>query len=259
MPDLYDSYQFMSVVKLLKRIVFSPTKLRRLASYNRLHDYLALDRKRDLLLLHRELTTILYEQAKLWETYDYGEGYFYQGSARLGITGFRDTEARFVFMDLENRLKGKSVLDIGCNSGFLTLECANTAAEVTAMEINPFLIRAATACAAFLDRKNTFFLAETFEDFTTDKTFDVVMSFANHSTYDHNTSQSTTNYFDKCKSLLKNDGVFLFESHAPDYEGERLAPVLELIEERFTILEQKVMDKGNFLDKGRTFLVGIPR
>ncbi len=66
-------------------------------------------------------------------------------------------------------------------------------------------------------------------------------------------------YFDKCRKLLHDDGLFLFESHAPDYEGERLAPVIKLVEERFVVTERKVMDRGSFLDKGRTFLVAKPK
>ena len=105
LPNLYDSYSLLSVLKMVKQLLFAGTKLRRLACLNRLNDYLGLDRKRNLLPLHRELTAIFLEQAKEWKTYDYGEGYFYQGSAELGITGFRDTEARFSFMELETRLR----------------------------------------------------------------------------------------------------------------------------------------------------------
>ena len=43
---------------------------------------------------HRALHEQLVLQSREWDTYDYGEGYWYQSSDELGITGLRDTTAR---------------------------------------------------------------------------------------------------------------------------------------------------------------------
>ena len=45
----------------------------------------------DLLALHRDMNRQLALQTEQWDSYDYGEGYFYQSSDELGVTGLRDT------------------------------------------------------------------------------------------------------------------------------------------------------------------------
>lgn len=76
--------------------------------------------------------------------------------------------------------------------------------------------------ACHLGRDNVVFLASGFEDAPLDETFDVVASRANHSIFDRQTRYRLKEYFDRCRMLLKESGVFVFESHAPNYEGARL-------------------------------------
>ncbi|MDP6124510.1 MAG: hypothetical protein QGH20_01995, partial [Candidatus Latescibacteria bacterium] len=54
----------------------------------------------------------------------------------LGITGLRDTKGRVDSMELADHVKAKRVLEIGCNSGFLSLSVA--AAKTDGFDLNPF-------------------------------------------------------------------------------------------------------------------------
>lgn len=253
--EYYRQHTWRAVPKLLIGALIANSRLRRLSLVNRYRDYLGLAGKPDLLSLHRRLNEHLAISAQTWSSYDYGEGYFYQSMPRIGVSGLRNTAARVEAMNLQNLVAGKRVLEIGCNSGFLALLMAERAAHVTGMDVNPHLIDIARDTAAYLGLKNVQFDVGSFEDFTAPEPFDVVLSFANHHTYDGNTRQSIEEYFAKCRDLLAPGGLFLFESHTPAYEGAGLAGVIDTIGRLFTIREKKTLSGGTFLDRGRTFIV----
>ena len=83
----------------------------------------------------------------------------------------------------------------------------------------------------------------------------MILSFANHSTYDGNTEFTIKSYLEKISNFLEPGGLLLFESHAPNYEGEGLVEVCNLISEKFVIKSHKIIKTGSFLDRDRTFLV----
>src|SRR5439155_627214 len=163
-------------------------------------------------------------QADRWDSYDYGEGYYYQSSDELGITGLRDTTGRVEAFGLKELLTGRSVLEIGCNAGFLSIAIAPSARRLVAFELNPYLIAIGELGADFLGFHNVEFSVAAFEDFTTDETFDDVLSFANHHTYDGNTRQSLAEYFERCHTLTRPGGRLIFESHPPEIEGGYFDP-----------------------------------
>lgn len=253
--NYYDRYTFWAVPRLLFDAWRSRKPLRRLSLLNRYRDYLGLARNPDLLPVHRAINTQLAESARSWASYDYGEGYFYQSLPGLGISGLRDTAARVQAMRLRERLAGRRVLEIGCNSGFIALSIADVAAEVVGFDINPHLIGIAREAALSLKHQNLRFEVSTFEDFNESTTFDAVLSFANHSTYDGNTRQGIEEYFTRCRDLLAPGGLLLFESHTPSHEGDGLEGVIAVIGRLFAIHERHVLGSGSFLDRGRTFVV----
>jgi cyclopropane fatty-acyl-phospholipid synthase-like methyltransferase len=214
------------------------------------------DRLREL---HLDLDRVLLEQAVNWKSHDYGEDYFYQGLDDVGITGLRDTSARLAALNMSELVSGRTVLDIGSNSGFVSIALARTAESVEGIESNPFLNRIGTITASYLGLSNVTFNDGRFEDFQTDATYGVVASFANHSTFDGNTRHTVEEYLEKCHSLLDSDGLFLFESHAPAYEGSRLDNVLETIQERFSIVEKTILVSGQRFDDVRALLVATPK
>ena len=244
-------FQFLAFS--LRQFASEKTSARRQAILNRLKDYVGI---KEQLALHYDVAKILERQRQNYESYDYGEGYFYQSCKPLHITGFRSTETRIKDMDLRNLLKGKRVLDIGTNAGFIPLECADVCQSIDAFDINPFLIEIAQTCAKFLHLDNIRFWSGTFEEYNEAKTYDVVLSFANHSTYDHNTKQSLDDYFRKCRRYVINGGMLLFESHLPSYETPgQLNKVLEVLGKYFNIEKTCKLNRKTAGDRGRMFAV----
>jgi SAM-dependent methyltransferase len=245
--------------------------MRMVARRNRLNDYKWLFYHKDHLLLHKKLTEHVILGAERWSGYDYGEGYFYQSCKQIGITGFRDTEARIKQIDLLHHTAGKTVLEIGCNSGFIAiaamtgLSCIthttppppyipNLPIYYTAFDIAPYLIDIAKETATFLKLQNLDFQCTSFEKFNSDRKFDVILSFANHSTFDGKTEQTVEQYFMRCARFCADDGIMIFESHHPHYE-KNLGEVMQVIDKYFIEQSREKVKIGNYYDVGRTVAV----
>ena len=233
----------------------------RLGLLNRLNDYRSISESASLLALHRDLNQLLLAEQLEWPSPKYGSGYFYQGWRHIGITGLRDTDARMRGCDIERYVAGKRVLDIGCNAGFLSLAIAQSARQVVAFDVNPFMVAIAQRTADHLRMRNCTFRTTAFESFDDQgDRFDVVASFANHSTWDRNTAHAPRQYFTHCAAVLDPAGVLLFESHHPDYESEEAVEgIVEIMRERFTIGARMKTSTGGRYDRGRTFIVASPR
>jgi cyclopropane fatty-acyl-phospholipid synthase-like methyltransferase len=255
----YKRYSPLAPFVFARDGVLAGSQLRRLSLLNRMKDYLRLRHESARLALHCELNAHLVRQASGWNSYDYGEGYFYQGFARLGITGLRDTDARVAAMALPDRLRDRTVLEIGSNAGFLACNLAGTARHVTGIELNPYLVDIGRSTIAHLGLNNVTLVGGAWETFAPDQRYDVVLSFANHATYDRNTRQTVEEYFDRCARMLMPGGLLLFESHPPAHEGDGLDAVCQAIANRFDLLERHVFDYGTFLDRGRTFVAARKR
>ncbi len=259
----YENYSAFAPFKFLMDSFFERSRTGKLSLLNRQKDYAALHTEPERFALHRTLNELVTRSQKEWASYDYGSGYFYQSCEQIGLRGLRATGLRVQHMDLLERVKGKTVLEIGCNSGFLSLAMAPVAKHVVGFDINPVLIEVAHKVADFLGITNADLSVVSFEDYQAAQAssgdegakFDVVLSFANHSTYDGNTEQSVDDFFRKCASLTKPGGTLIFESHPPEHEGDGLPGVVETIERYFDIHERKVLEYGTFLDTGRTFIV----
>lgn len=203
--------------------------------------------------LHQKFYAALKECRK-WEGYDYNEGFFYQSFPRAKLNGLRDSQARIDAYNLREEVGGKKVLDIGCNLGFLDCELSDSIKRLDGFDINPYLIKVANISKNFFNIKNCTFSTTSFEKFEPQKeSYEVIFSFANHSTYDGKTRYSLEEYFAKISSLLDKDGILLLESHAPAYENN-FSNVIDLVRERFIIIRQLTQITGSYLDKGRTFL-----
>lgn len=256
----YEKLSPVAPLRFAADAVRTKPPLRALGVRNRQRDYAGLQKHPALLPVHRALHAQLVAQSREWPTYDYGEGYWYQSSAELGITGLRDTAARVAAFGLGDLVAGRTVLEIGSNSGFLSLAIASAAARVVAFEINPFLVEAGRIGARHLGVDNVDFLVSSFEDYDAGgERFDDVLSFANHHTYDGNTRQGLEDYFARCHELLKPGGRLVFESHPPALEGRDFGRTVELIERFFSVERSEVHEYGTFLDRDRRFIVGTRR
>ena len=246
----------MYPLKLLFKVFLAPNPVNRQSKINRLKDYIILHNKPELLLLHKEINKILDYSHSDWHEYDYGQSYYYQSYSEISISGLRNTESRIDEMNLKNLIKGKNVLEIGSNTGFITLSLANFAASITAIESNPFLVNISKHRAKYLKNKNISFIAKKFENYKTNKHFDVVLSLANHATIDNQTSHTLNEYFFKCSKLLSKDGIIIFESHPLRFENPSINNTLNEFSKFFHIKLQKHLQSGTILDKGRTMVVG---
>jgi SAM-dependent methyltransferase len=255
----YDRARALAPMRFAIDASRASSPIRTLSIQNRQKDYSGLAGRPELLALHGAMNRQLALQHDQWASYDYGEGYFYQSSVELGVTGLRDTKARVVAFDLLELVKDRTVLEIGCNTGFLTLSIASAAARVVGVELNPYLVAIARAGADFLGVHNARFEVAAFEDFESDELFDDVLSFANHHTYDGNTRQSLAEYFERCHALTRPGGRLIFESHPPEIEGMHFDETLKIIERFYDIEQNAVHDYGTFLDKNRRFVVAVRR
>ncbi len=262
-PARYQRYyakpSVVAPLKLMIDALRANSSLRATSIHNRQNDYNALGRHPERRALHRALNAQLALQTEQWPTYDYGEGWFYQSSDELGITGLRNTTGRVQAFGLADLVRGRTVFEIGCNTGFLSLAIASSADRVVAFELNPYLIAIAEAGKEFLGRTNVAFTVAAFEDMPEGEHYDDVLSFANHHTYDGNTRQSLSDYFERCHAFTKPGGRLIFESHPPELEGTEFHRTLDLIERYYTIERSEVHRYGTFLDQGRRFIVATRR
>lgn len=228
--------------------------VRRLSAFNRLLSAMAVKAgDAEISSLHGELELILEECHKKWPHYDYGEGYFYQGYPPLCIHGLRNTDFRFKLYRLDSILNSDAkVLDIGCNAGFLSLTIAKRCAYVDAFDNNPFLIRIAEQCCQFEALRNVTFSCSTFGEFKTASAYDIVLSLANHHTFDGNMRPDFRAYMEKIRGLMKNGGKLIFESHPGEHKAPSLRQQLDSLKDLFKIdAEMIVSTKGNIYDTNR--------
>ena len=194
--------------------------------------------------LHSMLKNHLEDQSKKWPHFIYSkEQGFYQGFDKIGIVGSRSTEKRFNEYNIENLFsKNKNVLDIGSNCGFVSLYTSEFVKNVIGVEINPFLVKISNDTKAFLGIKNANFICSKFEEYKTDKKFDIVYSFANDSTIDSNTTFNFEEYIQKILFLLSPDGLLIFESQTLDVLVPSAFDLkLEILEKYFIIKERRTV------------------
>ncbi|MEM6409160.1 MAG: class I SAM-dependent methyltransferase [Pseudomonadota bacterium] len=161
----------------------------------------------------------LAEQEKNWPG-AYVQGYFYQGLEDIGISGGKPTRFRFSQYQVDDLLRDADVLDIGSNTGFVSIYCAKFAKSVLGIEFNPYLNKVARETAAYLGIQNTEFRDVDFADFQSSEVFDVVLSLSNHHTIDNNLDLGFESHVSRIAALLRPGGVMLFESHNVFAPGE---------------------------------------
>jgi 2-polyprenyl-3-methyl-5-hydroxy-6-metoxy-1,4-benzoquinol methylase len=197
--------------------------------------------------LQRRIADLLALQQANWGD-SYVDGYAYQGSGRLGISGVKPTEIRLAGWAVDDILvPGARVLDIGSNCGFLSLEIARTVARVEAIEYNPYLVLVAHAAQDSLGVENVNFACGDFTDHAFRPGFDVVLSFANHQTIDRHMTMPFIDYVAKIHALLRPGGTLLFESHnvfgpgtgGPGDDGD-LDAKFDIAERFFDIVRHKM-------------------
>jgi len=191
---------------------------------------------------------ILYLQAVNWPK-AYCAGNAYQGLCQLGVSGGKPTELRMAHYDVDGILNDKQrVLDIGSNSGFMSLYFAQRCKHVDALEYNPYLCQIGHTAAAALSISNVSYLCSDYFVFRPRAPYDVVVSCANHATIDNRLSMSFEDYIRKIYAMLHDGGYFLFESHnvfgpgkgGPGDDGD-LDAKFDIAERYFEVIKHRMV------------------
>ncbi len=209
----------------------------RLSAINKMMDYIALQGADEKLVsLHKKLENILEESHQKWPSYDYGEGYFYQSCPSLLIRGFRNTDLRLKIYKLDSILNREDkVLDIGCNAGFLSLTIAKYCSHIDAFDLNPYLIRMAERCREFKGIENVRYFTCSFDQLNVTSSYDLVLSLANHHTFDGNMQPEFRSYLERIRSIMAKGGKLIFESHPGEHKKPFLREQLQSVQDLFRI------------------------
>ncbi|MEQ8735727.1 MAG: sulfotransferase [Rhodospirillaceae bacterium] len=174
---------------------------------------------------HTDLAHLHQEIAKLWAAYRetpnmrFGDfGLPYQSFTPAYIAGSRDTDVRAAAYDLEHLTSGRRVLDLGANSGFLTLEAAKFARQTIGVEHAQALVDIGSRVRQFMNLDTCQFLCGDAATFTADEPFDVVIATAVHGWLD----LPVPNLARHLAHLTAPGGAVLFES-----QGQRSTSKIE--------------------------------
>ena len=216
---------------------------------NKILDFLNFDENRTI---RKDLSLI---NNKNNNFFDYGVGYYYQSSDKLGLRGLRNSLFRKKQLNIEKLTIGKSILDIGTNSGFLLFELENNFKYALGIDYNPKLIEIAKKSKNYLNLNNIEFKIQDFQSNEINEKYDIILSLANHHTYDKGIT-STKDYFEKILKIISQDGYLIFEGHHPLIENdEDFWNILGQIKDQFTIIEKKKYKTKNFFDNGRNLVI----
>ncbi len=250
---------FLNLFKSYFYIFFGKSNLVRLALRMRLKDKRRLkSNDYNLKNLHESLEVIRNKSLEEYPHYDYGAGYNYQSLEELNLCGFRSTEKRISALKLNERLMGKRVLDIGSNMGSILFSVRDSIKSGLGIEINKFLVEQSEIISSYLKCSEKLdFLSISFENLNNyQDPFDIILSLANHSTFDGNTKQSLDSYFRKINELLVDGGELIFESHPPEIEPpDSLEKTSEVIKKYFSVTKIDVQGLNGFLDKNRSYFI----
>ncbi len=180
----------------------------------------------------------------LKEVEQFGVDDFYQNYPPLKISGRRNTLSRFSVYGMQERLnKGLEVLDIGGNIGFFSLYLSRFVKSIDLVEQNQNLTNIAKKLADHEKIDNVKIINLDFKKYSPEKRYDLIMSLAVHGWVDMELDQ----YLKKIKSLLKENGIVLMESHMNYYSGgDDLGESLKG-NSHFDIIDRGMVDD----DKGR--------
>jgi tetratricopeptide (TPR) repeat protein/SAM-dependent methyltransferase len=174
---------------------------------------------------HQEYARLNRRVGALWSDYrkksrlafgDYGT--LYQSYAPAYLCGSRNTERRAATYGMRELAAGRRVLDLGCNTGFLTLAAAETADICLGIDHEPALIEIAEVVRDFAGLANASFVSADAAQWATTDVYDVVIAAAVHGWFDLPFGE----FAHRLADLTAPGGAILFES-----QGQRSSDVTE--------------------------------
>lgn len=166
-------------------------------------------------------SSLLSVRDKLWNMYHenapktIGHGEFYTDCDLLGVVGQRYTQQRLDTYQFGQWITGDmSVLEIGSNTSFITIEIAKHARTITAIEPDPACYRVASTLVGELYLQEKIRCLNSSLENENDwrgyqEKYDAVVSLAIH----HWTSYSFKEYARSMASLVRPNGILMIESH----------------------------------------------
>jgi 2-polyprenyl-3-methyl-5-hydroxy-6-metoxy-1,4-benzoquinol methylase len=175
--------------------------------------------------------------SKKWELGQgvlYANNMFYQSFERLQIDGQRPTTLRFYIYGLDKLLKKEHhVLDIGSNCGFFAMHISEYVCSVDGIEFNKELVDIANATKDYLKIINCNFHYADFRQFTFNKKYDVILSFAVH----YWIGMTMSEYSLHLSELLNKNGIVILESQDLNTKDEDFEEkIKEFCKDRFKII-----------------------
>jgi hypothetical protein len=221
-----------------------------ISGINKFSDYLKFDQYRNLRI---QITKILKENKT---NFDYGYNYFYQSLEKINLSGLRNTQKRIDTLGLQNLVENKSVLDIGSNIGAISLQLNQKFIRFDNVEYNITLNKIGEIISKFLNFKNINFYSQNFLEIKLKKKYELILSLANHSTYDKGIVD-TELYFKKIHNLLNYKGILVIESHHPKYEDLKnfKRTIIDNFNKNLKIIKKGKYQFNNFYDDGREFYI----
>jgi hypothetical protein len=218
---------------------------------NRVFDQLKFDNFRNL--RKGAYLTLVNNENKSF--FDYGLGYFYQSIECINLTGLRNSKKRIVDLDLDNLTENQIVLDIGSNIGAISIELESNFKHFDNIEYNKSLNLVGEYISKNLSKTNISFISDDFIKYSFNKKYNVILSLANHTTFDGGISDSEV-YFNKIESLLLIGGILILESHHPKYEDiSKFKEIVNTLKNKFIIINSGKYNFNNFYDDGRVFYI----
>ena len=141
---------------------------------------------------------------------DYGSGYFYQSLKNINLSGLRNTSYRVKKLGINKYITNKKILDIGTNCGSILFELEANFYSALGVDHNKNDIKIANLTKKYLNKQKIVFLNQDFLKLSTKYKFDVILSLANHNTYDKGVVDSNL-YINKILKHLNEKGIIFLK------------------------------------------------
>jgi SAM-dependent methyltransferase len=160
------------------------------------------------------------KQFGLWD-------YFYQTHPSLNINGVRPTITRLNnYKIFEYINQGSTILDIGCNTGFISAYLSEYVKAIDAVEFDKDVISIAHRTMEYLSINNVQLFNEDIKTFKSNKKYDLVMSYAIHRWV----GIELIDYVRLLLSFKDASGFIIIESHPDESDKANLRSALKSLD-----------------------------
>ena len=138
----------------------------------------------------------------------------YQSYKKIGIEGRRDTEERLKAYELPRFLDHETtVLDIGCNCGFLDMQIADCVKRIKGIDVEKSVIDVAKHVSEYLNIHNVIFENKNLFEQDNEDIYDVVFAFAIHKPVIETYGISEKRFAELLLKHINKGGYLFMESH----------------------------------------------